>query len=1256
MAVVQAAFLYHLILVVGLSLHMVTADLYCVQQEEAEDCPGECQGNCSVFMYYVNNTEEYFTASNTVFSFLPGEHMLDTLLAVQHISDLELIHPAENTSNTNQATVKCSGSAGLSFFNVTNLTISGLRFVGCATNSSKFQHLIAIDMSLIYNLRMSGVSILNTIGYGLILDGVFGSSTIVGTIINSSCNIPYGFGGNFAIFCSDLDNFDYSLEHSLTVSESQFLNGVNIKSYNSYASGITVHIKCHIKMHITFDKITVSNNTARVGGNVGIFYTSTSEKWTVVISILNSHIICGNSSIGGGLFMNVAVLNIKGGLQYNITTYPILNINNTEFNQNLSPKVGSAMYIRLHEHYVSTIGTVMFDNCTFNENKVENFKKHTRGGVAVHILTDLHPEYKEHFAPVFRVNFTRCNFLFSQTESQLSSGKTDSDMQTHNGALFVENTKSIYFSSCKFINNSCTAIIAIKSNLLINDWNLIQNNTGTRGGGMVFCAGSLMHLYTGSKLTIENNTALEYGGGIYVEDDLCSEIIPLCFYQVDNITANSSVLRKTMVILTNNKATYAGSALYGGLVDTCTLIDNSIKYPNKSNTARTIFDATFHYGNGSSEISSNPTVVCFCQNHSHQNCLRHITVNSTVPGATFSVSVVLTGQRHGIVPGVVDTKCLGNCTLAQGQKTQLVYSDNCTDLNYTLYADDNTTQTLSLIPEASFFEFASYENALPSLITIHVDSCPLGFIAESQTCKCLFKSDEAKCNISSKTITKQHTSWIGYIHMPPNNTRDIIYHTYCPLDYCNASNVSIKATYSEFYQDAQCASHRRGILCGGCKLNYSLGLGSSACLVCKDKLNILRTAGLVLVCAVAGILLVLFLSLFNLTVSEGTLNGLIFYANIVQVNSDIFFHSESHVRPLIIFIAWLNLDFGFSVCFFDGMDEYARTWLQFIFPLYIWLISGAIVYFSWRTTIVARLAGRNAVKVLATLFLLSFGKLLRNIIAITSFTYVTSLVREHRLVWLTDANVDYLKHKHIVLFVFAILTAALTILYTLSLLFIQCLRRSSVHFIESWMNYLKPLLDAYTGPYRDKYHFWTGLLLLVRVILFGCFASNTTSMPAINLSLIIAVCSTLVLALQLKVYINKFLRLLESCIYLNLILFSTTAMALSERKQVETDYIRIITAYVFVGSVLLLFLGILAYHFYMQVFGTQAIGHMAVWCQERRWCMQQITPIDPLPVPPRQESEGSEESDAENEMDSLAETNSVDVTQLREPLIGGSIQ
>ena len=92
----------------------------------------------------------------------------------------------------------------------------------------------------------------------------------------------------------------------------------------------------------------------------------------------------------------------------------------------------------------------------------------------------------------------------------------------------------------------------------------------------------------------------------------------------------------------------------------------------------------------------------------------------------------------------------------------------------------------------------------------------------------------------------------------------------------------------------------------------------------------------------AGLLLVFFIKLLNLTISQGTMNELIFYVNVISANKHLYY-SQTSVNPATLFIAWLNQDIGIETCFFNGLTAYSRTWLQFVFPLYIWAIAGLII-------------------------------------------------------------------------------------------------------------------------------------------------------------------------------------------------------------------------------------------------------------------------------------------------------------------------
>ena len=99
------------------------------------------------------------------------------------------------------------------------------------------------------------------------------------------------------------------------------------------------------------------------------------------------------------------------------------------------------------------------------------------------------------------------------------------------------------------------------------------------------------------------------------------------------------------------------------------------------------------------------------------------------------------------------------------------------------------------------------------------------------------------------------------------------------------------------------------------------------------------------------------------------INSIILYANIVQANKLLFFSNENNV--LTVFIAWMNLDLGIPTCFYNGMDAYAQTWLQFAFPLYVWFLISLIIITSRYSTLMTKLMGSNPIAVLATLLLIN---------------------------------------------------------------------------------------------------------------------------------------------------------------------------------------------------------------------------------------------------------------------------------------------
>ena len=158
----------------------------------------------------------------------------------------------------------------------------------------------------------------------------------------------------------------------------------------------------------------------------------------------------------------------------------------------------------------------------------------------------------------------------------------------------------------------------------------------------------------------------------------------------------------------------------------------------------------------------------------------------------------------------------------------------------------------------------------PLNINFTVRPCPPGFSMQGDPLGCYcypeLTDNGVNCNIfKSKTTFFWNTSlWITL------SAKKIILSKHCPFDYCKDTKV-IKGV-----SDNQCSFNRAGRLCGGCKENYSLAIGSSHCIYCANDNNVT----LLIFFAAARFLLVFFISVLNLTVTQGMINGLIFYANI----------------------------------------------------------------------------------------------------------------------------------------------------------------------------------------------------------------------------------------------------------------------------------------------------------------------------------------------------------------------------------------
>ena len=766
-------------------------------------------------------------------------------------------------------------------------------------------------------------------------------------------------------------------------------------------------------------------------------------------------------------------------------------------------------------------------------------------------------------------------------------------------------------------------ILASKSYITFGGSQVLTNNSAGYGGGVYLTLDSKIYLLPYTTMSFESNLAKYRGGALFVEDNpinyctiasqfiLGSTDVDACFVQILEADCYPVLKERTELDhsielrFQDNVANETGSAIYGGSLDSCGIC-TSLRGHNLGDfvLGKVFLDSSITSANTPSNImSSDPYGVCICVDN-HPDCNQGNTTREIFPGVTIVVPVVAFGHYNGTVPAVIQTYISKGITLGALQHTQ--QSNNmCTNLQYTV----RSTRDITIRSEESLTLYADEPCStlgLPLEVFLTFLPCPLGFSLSTEwSCECdqRLNKYEVVCDINDQSILRKGSVWIGFDERSDNNSQGLILHPHCPFDYCKPESDSVTFTLNN--TDLQCNYNRSGHLCGVCQHGFSLAVGSSRCLPCSNKF-----LALLIPFVFAGLALVVFLFICKVTVAAGTISGLIFYANIVTVNQSIFFPS-GETNILTVFIAWLNLDLGIETCFFDGMDAYSMMWLQFVFPIYIWLLVGLITILCNVSTTAARILGStNPIAVLATLFLLSYTKLLRTSIAAFSFTTLEYQDDETKVVWLYDGNIGYLDKndgRHIALFLVSLLVILFFFLpYTIFLLFGQwILPRLDLNKLKwlSWGNYLqmKSFLDANHAPYKDRHRYWIGLLLVLRFIMFLISAIIDMESPQDpHVNLLVIIISTSMLGMWVwnvsgGVCKKWYLNVLESSFLFNLVILATATyqVKLAGGNQAAVSYSSVSVAFS-------TFIGIIIYHVYQRLRDSRTWRNLVRKRNERR--------------------------------------------------------
>jgi transcription initiation factor TFIID subunit 2/histone acetyltransferase MYST3 len=645
-----------------------------------------------------------------------------------------------------------------------------------------------------------------------------------------------------------------------------------------------------------------------------------------------------------------------------------------------------------------------------------------------------------------------------------------------------------------------SVISAVSSNLTITGNLTVSDGRAFQGGGIRLDTASYLFLKEPLNAHFINNSA-QKGSAIYAPLHVHSlgvstiQIVPSNTYSLGNLS--------NIKIQVHFNRTEFGYSLYaprlkGYFVPPNILFEHQYWDSRRCQYAYTSLIDTIFIGEDVDKYTSLDNGFCFMMSGKETSCIYLDMFNhrppdftqpkvDVYPGAN-SLSLACADNKQYLLEYEYNSQEIPCKAEDYGLWRTSVSSDNYVVLKF---LSSNLTHSFNLALLHSANNVRAVNNVLKVMV---LKKCPVGFSInqmENGYCRCasLLQEHDFECDIDALTIVSSPNYWSDISHGDGDNSSDhVLFNMHCPPNYCSNFSTGFRMHLNDtLISGTICANNRSGILCGQCVKNYSAVFGSDVCYSHCSDLYLLT----LLVYALAGILLVVALFVLRLTVATGTINGMIFYANVLDLSMNTFSSENTRydLTPFRIIISLLNLNIGFPVCLYEGMTPTSKAGLQFVFPVYLWSIVLGLIVASRYSVRLANTISHSSVQVLATLFYLSFSKIISSAIYILSVSTVFS-VRGYgldpedysnatTLVWYYGGT-DYGKGEHGLLLSVAVAFVVLFLLpYTVLVTFSYCL----VSF--KTFNRFRPFIDAYGGPFKDKCRFWFGLRLWLTALLLS---------------------------------------------------------------------------------------------------------------------------------------------------------------------------
>ena len=714
------------------------------------------------------------------------------------------------------------------------------------------------------------------------------------------------------------------------------------------------------------------------------------------------------------------------------------------------------------------------------------------------------------------------------------------------GTMYIDSSFVILTGYHVFYHNrgailATRSVIEVKDTCALN----ITENIALIGAGADLRDGSIFVIKDNATIRFQRNFSPLRGGGIsllnirgwplqfhdgcifyFNEFSYCPSLVQQGCMNLTQLYKQGIV--NGQVIFDHNDAGIAGKAMYG-----VQLLDCPWFQFDKSNffDALTALNHTITFYpplNNQSNIVNTPRVALI---------LKEYSPDRVMPGHKVTAIINVEDELGDFIPSEVSVEIhggnrQGNRFTIDGHAETFVIGNN-SQVELKFFGLPNQMINFSLFTAQSY-------RLSPNTASVYLTNCSTGFVFDktSNSCICdpnLLQANDGISCTNNATILLERNLWAGVLVNTKTEESEYVA-SFCYLQYCNDNAVELTNLSDP---EIQCNFHHSGFLCGSCSHNFSDVFGSTRCRQCSD-----ATIATILLFAFLGILLVAVLFFGHITVSVGLFNGVILYANAVSLYAFLLYPNNYNpsLNPATVMLSWLNLNLGFELCFYDGMNSLAEVVFRLLFPLYLLFLLVVIVIMIRHTRL--HYLSRSPVPVLSTIIWLSYSSLFQTSVEILGFVPITlhpSKDKETR--WLQDPTVRYTTGGHLVLFIISLLLM-IFILIPLPLLLLFYHRLTNR---LRWLYKIHPFVDAFYGPFKLRYFYWIGLRLLFRMglVVFGHFGQQlivSDLKQYFTLLICFYVCGLLVFQAMVQPYKSTIVNILDIFYLTNLTFLFMSAM------------------------------------------------------------------------------------------------------------------